>query len=120
MTDAGPPDPLVTETVRRLSRPGVRVERVAADLGVSERQLRRRSHAAVGYGPATLRRVLRFRRFVSSVDHIGEAADLAWLAAKTGYADQAHLTRESTRLAGLPPAALARVRHHGLVDNRPE
>ena len=120
MTDAGPPDPLVTETVRRLSRPGVPVERVAADLGVSERQLRRRCRAAVGYGPATLRRVLRFRRFVSSVDQTGEAADLAWLAAKTGYADQAHLTRESTRLAGLPPAALARVRHHGLVDNRPE
>ena len=36
-------------------------------------------------------------------------------AAKTGYADQAHLTRESTRLAGLSPAALARVRHHGLI-----
>jgi transcriptional regulator GlxA family with amidase domain len=88
------------------------VEKMAADLGVSERQLRRRSRAAVGYGPATLRRVLRFRRFVSSVDQAGEAADLAWLAAKTGYADQAHLTRESTRLAGLPPAALARVRHH--------
>lgn len=120
MTEAGPPDPLVTETVRRLSRPGVRVERVAADLGVSERQLRRRCRAAVGYGPATLRRVLRFRRFVSSVDRIGEAADLAWLAAKTGYADQAHLTRESTRLAGLPPAALARARHHGLMDNRSE
>jgi AraC-like DNA-binding protein len=33
--------------------------------------------------------------------------DLAWLAAETGYADQAHLTRECVRLAGLPPAALA-------------
>ena len=120
MTDAGPPDPLVTETVRCLSRPGAQVETVAADLGVSERQLHRRCRAAVGYGPATLRRVLRFRRFVSSVDQIGEAADLAWLAAKTGYADQAHLTRESTRLAGLPPAALARVRHQGLMDDRPE
>ncbi len=32
--------------------------------------------------------------------------DLAGLAATAGYADQAHLTRESRRLAGLPPAAL--------------
>jgi AraC-like DNA-binding protein len=32
--------------------------------------------------------------------------DLARLAADTGYADQAHLTHECVRLAGLPPAAL--------------
>ncbi len=36
------------------------------------------------------------------------AADLASLAFRLGYADQAHLTRETTRLAGLPPAALAK------------
>jgi hypothetical protein len=28
------------------------------------------------------------------------------MALDAGYADQAHLTRECTRLAGLPPAAL--------------
>jgi AraC-like DNA-binding protein len=108
---AGPPDPLVAQAARRLGAPSARVENVAADLGVSERQLHRRCRAGVGYGPATLRRVLRFRRFVSSIDRTGVPADLARLAAETGYADQAHLTRESTRLAGLPPAALARVRH---------
>jgi hypothetical protein len=32
--------------------------------------------------------------------------DLARLAAEHGYADQAHLTNECARLAGLPPAAL--------------
>ena len=32
--------------------------------------------------------------------------DLARLAFEAGYADQAHLTRECSRLAGLPPAAL--------------
>ena len=56
-------------------------------------------------------RVLRFRRFLSRIDEAGAAADLAGLAAEAGYADQAHLTRESTRLAGLTPAALARARH---------
>jgi hypothetical protein len=32
------------------------------------------------------------------------------VAVEAGYADQAHLTRESVRLAGLPPAALIRAR----------
>ncbi len=116
MLGAGPPDPLVVETARRLGSPQVRVESIAWDLGVSERQLRRRCRAAAGYGPATLRRVLRFRRFVSSIDAdsaAGKSADLAQLATETGYADQAHLTRDCTRLAGLPPAGLARVRHLG-------
>jgi transcriptional regulator GlxA family with amidase domain len=93
---------------------------MAADLGVSERHLYRRCRAAVGYGPATLRRVLRFRRFVSGIDQTAASPDLARLATETGYADQAHLTRESTRLAGLPPAALARARRHGRADDQHE
>ena len=36
-----------------------------SDLGVSERQLRRRFVDAVGYGPKTLARVLRFQRFLA-------------------------------------------------------
>jgi AraC-like DNA-binding protein len=57
-----------------------------------------------------LQRVLRFRRFVSRIDARPEVLDLAALAAETGYADQAHLTRECARLSGLTPAALARLR----------
>jgi len=57
-----------------------------------------------------LHRVLRFRRFVSLIDEAGAAADLAGAAAEAGYADQAHLSRETSRLAGLPPGALARAR----------
>ena len=120
-----PADPLVTEAARLLGSPSARAGDVASRLGVGERQLLRRCRAAVGYGPATLRRVLRFRRFVTRLDagearpgraHVSAALGgagelggpgLAWLAAETGYADQAHLTRECVRLAGLPPAALA-------------
>ena len=104
-----PPDPLVVGAARLLARPGARADTVATRLGIGERQLRRRCQAAVGYGPRTLARVLRFRRFLSRVD-ADDAADLAAIAVEAGYADQAHLTRESTRLAGLPPAALARSR----------
>jgi hypothetical protein len=45
------------------------------------------------YGPKTLQRVLRFRRFVSRIDACPDILDLATLAAEAGYADQAHLTR---------------------------
>jgi uncharacterized protein DUF6597/helix-turn-helix protein len=68
---------------------------------IGDRQLRRRFLDAVGYGPKTLERILRFQRFLSL-----EGTDLARRALDAGYADQAHLTRECTRLAGLPPAAL--------------
>lgn len=83
---------------RRVGRPGSRVGAVSSSLGVSERQLLRRFRDAVGYGPKTLDRVLRFQRFLAlggpgPAGGSGEA--LAGLAASAGYADQAHLTRES-------------------------
>ena len=116
MVTGAPPDPLVAAAARQLARPGaeaggvVQVSSVARDLGISERQLHRRCVAAVGYGPVLLRRVLRFRQFVSRIDAGAACGDLGVLAAEAGYADQAHLTRESRDLAGLPPAALARLR----------
>jgi AraC-like DNA-binding protein len=100
------PDPLVAAAAPRVAER--EIAGVARDLGVSERQLRRRFHAAAGYGPKTLARVLRFRRFVAAVDRGRD--DLAALAFEAGYADQAHLTRETTRLAGVPPAAFVRAR----------
>jgi AraC-like DNA-binding protein len=109
MVTERPPDRLVLEATRLLGRPGARAELVAGQLGIGERQLRRRCQAAVGYGPRMLNRVLRFRRFVSRIDAGGDF-DLATIAAEAGYADQAHLTRESSELAGLTPAALARAR----------
>ena len=108
------PDPAVTCATGLLHDPRARAEDVAAEVGLSMRQLRRRCHAAVGYGPKTLQRVLRFRRFLSRIDAAiqrgQDVADLAVLAAEAGYADQAHLTRECGRLSGLTPAALARQR----------
>jgi AraC-like DNA-binding protein len=90
-----------------LARPGADVQEVARAVGLSERQLRRRFEAAIGYGPATLTRVLRFQRFLRLANAPGAVgAPLARLAAEAGYADQAHLARECRRLAGLPPSAL--------------
>jgi AraC-like DNA-binding protein len=99
-------DPLVRGAVQVLARAPTPVGRLADDLALSERQLERRFRESVGYGPKTLQRVLRFRRFLSALD---DEHDLARLAYSSGYADQAHLTRESRRLAGLSPAELRRL-----------
>ena len=103
-------DPLVRAAAQRAARSRAPVEALGPALGLSERQLRRRFADAVGYGPKTLQRILRFQRFLALARRPGPAAagslDLARLAAEAGYADQAHLTRECRRLAGLPPAAL--------------
>jgi AraC-like DNA-binding protein len=105
----GAPDRAMARAAVLLRNPAARAEAVAAEVGLSERQFRRRSQAAVGYSPKTLQRVLRFHRFVRLLD-AAPAPDLAALAADAGYADQAHLTRECSALSGYTPAALARVR----------
>jgi AraC-like DNA-binding protein len=89
------------------------VAAVGDALGISERQLRRRFADAVGYGPKTLARVLRFQRFLAlaagedrAAAARGGSGDLAGLAFAAGYADQAHLTRECRQLSGRTPAEL--------------
>jgi AraC-like DNA-binding protein len=102
------PDPLVLAATRRLGFPGSRIDRLAESLGISDRQLRRRFHESVGYGPKTLDRVLRFRRLVAQAGSVAAGeSDLARVAADLGYADQAHMTRDCLRLSGLTPVGLA-------------
>ena len=96
-----------------LADPRIAVEEVAKETALSVRQLRRRFHAAVGYGPKTLQRVLRFHEFVKRMDDSGFTADLGVVAADLGYSDQAHLTRECARMAGVTPGALATIRRPG-------
>jgi AraC-like DNA-binding protein len=98
------PDPLVRAAVGWLGRPDARVAALARTAAISERQLQRRFRATVGYGPKTLQRVLRFQRLVGSLGRDG--AGLSRHAADAGYADQAHLTRETRELAGVTPVEL--------------
>jgi transcriptional regulator GlxA family with amidase domain len=108
--DAVPPDPLVAAAVAWLERDPAAAGRVGAlgpTVGLGERQLRRRFQAGVGYGPKTLARVLRFQRLLALLrDDRGGRPSLAEVAVRAGYADQAHMTAECTRLAGRSPAAL--------------
>jgi transcriptional regulator GlxA family with amidase domain len=101
---AAPPDRAVQAAAVRLLGPGERVDELASSLGFSERQLRRRFLDAVGYGPKTLQRVLRLRRFLAQA--VGSSDGLARAAIDAGYADQAHLSRECRALTGLTPVEL--------------
>lgn len=82
---------------------GANVTDVARRIGWSSRTLQRQCGAVYGYGPATLRRILRFRRAVRLLD---DGAATAHAATVAGYADQPHLHREVRNLTGMPLAAL--------------
>ena len=116
----GAPDPAMARAAVLLRNPAARAEAVAAEVGLSERQFRRRSQAAAGYSPKTLQRVLRFNRFVRLLDAAPPPPDLAALAAEGGYADQAHLTRECSAFSGFTPANLAKVRRTRQQDTGQE
>jgi AraC-like DNA-binding protein len=102
-------DPAVSQAAAMLASPAARAEEVADQVGLSARQFRRRFHAAAGYGPKTMQRVLRFQRFVRLLD-AGQGTNLAAAAARAGYADQSHLSRDCAALSGLTPGVLARAR----------
>lgn len=74
-------------------------------LHMSERSLRRRFDENFGYGPKTLDRILRYQRF-RRLYAASSGTPTALLALDAGYADQAHLVRESRRLTGLTPRGL--------------
>ncbi|MBK3645243.1 helix-turn-helix domain-containing protein [Streptomyces sp. MBT33] len=92
------PDPLLRHLVAALDA-GRPVGRAADELGLTARQLHRRSLVAFGYGPKTLARVLRLQRAVGMAR---QGVPFAETAARTGFADQAHLARDVKELAGVP------------------
>ena len=100
----GPADRLPRQVVAALAA-GRSVAATADALGLSPRQLHRRSLTAFGYGPKTLAGVLRLRRALALA---GDGMPFAQVAAQAGYADQAHLARDVRELAGMPLGELLR------------
>ncbi|SCK40035.1 helix-turn-helix transcriptional regulator [Streptomyces sp. WMMB 322] len=95
LTGRGPsPNGRAAELLAR----GRSVAAVAGELGLSERQLHRRCLDAFGYGPKTLARVLRMQ---DALRLSAGGMPPAEVAAVSGYADQAHLSREVKALAGV-------------------
>ncbi|MGE0025758.1 MAG: helix-turn-helix domain-containing protein [Thermoleophilia bacterium] len=78
---------------------------VARELGWSHRRLIAAFRDEVGLPPKRVARIARFER-ARAVLAADPSADLAGVAARCGYADQAHLSREVRELAATTPARL--------------
>ncbi|BCH01732.1 AraC family transcriptional regulator [Mesorhizobium loti] len=82
-----------------------RISAIAEKLGWSRKHLAGSFSNAIGIGPKTLSRIVRFNRALGLSRQ--QTADWADIAADCGYADQAHLVREFRDLAGETPTALS-------------
>jgi AraC-like DNA-binding protein len=76
---------------------------LAGQAGISRRQFERRFREQVGLSPRVFGRIVRFQRAFRALGMESGAA----IAARCGYADQAHLVREMRRFGGQAPSALA-------------
>jgi len=83
------------------------VAELARNLGISERHLRTLFTDEIGLSPKHFARLLRVRR----VAELARDSDLAELAPRAGYYDQAHMTTDFRRIMGVPPGAYAAGRY---------
>jgi AraC-like DNA-binding protein len=79
------------------------VRRLAARLGLGERQVERELRRHVGLGPKMLLRIARFQRALA-IARADETLTWSAVAARAGYFDQAHLTHEFRRFAACTPS----------------
>lgn len=88
------------------SRGRAPVTGLADAVGVTPRHLTTLFRQEVGHSPKTVAMLMRFQhataRIAESARRYGRV-DLARVATATGYSDQAHMTREFVRFAGVPP-----------------
>jgi AraC-like DNA-binding protein len=105
MADRGrEPDPLVEWVWRQLQASGgrVRIADLVAKSGWSHRHVISRFRDHVGVTPKIAANVVRFERAAAAL--VSQRWSLAEVAARYGYADQSHLTRDFVRFAGNTPA----------------
>jgi AraC-like DNA-binding protein len=109
---AGEPDPeyaALLEVVATMlaDRSLVRVGQVEGACGLGTRSLQRLFARYVGVSPKWVLARYRMHDVVTALDE-GYAGSLADLAAQHGWFDQAHFTREFTRLVGVTPGEYRR------------
>jgi AraC-like DNA-binding protein len=105
--EAGPPvDPEVAFAWEQMATNGgrVRVERLAADVGWSRKQLWSRFRSQIGITP---KRAAQLIRFDHATHRLAAGHSAAMVAAESGYADQSHLHRDVMAFAGVTPTAVA-------------
>jgi AraC-like DNA-binding protein len=87
-----------------------RVDALADELSLSPRGLRKRFAVDLGLSPKLW---LQLGRFDAALRGLGGGDGLAELAARHGYADQAHMNSEFRRFCGKPPGEYLRLRKQG-------
>lgn len=103
---ADPLDRAVRRATARLAAdPTLKVDALAAEVGVSRQYLGRIFARDVGVSPKTFARVARVQRLVLAIR--AGRRDWTRLAADLGFADQAHLVHDARALTGLTPTELA-------------
>lgn len=82
----------------------------AAEVGRSVRSLERRIGTWAGNPMRTLRRMYRAEQTFLDSRAATDGANVSWanIAQRAGYADQAHLCRETREITGMSPTQLAR------------
>ncbi|MET0405533.1 MAG: helix-turn-helix transcriptional regulator [Cystobacter sp.] len=96
---------LARRAIRLLEGDEVRVERVAEQLGVTARHLRRAFTESVGIGPKDFARSVRLRR---AMQLAATSKDWGRIALEAGYYDQAHLIGDFRELVGFTPSAFVK------------
>jgi AraC-like DNA-binding protein len=111
------PSPEIEFAYRRLarSRGGTPIAALAKDIGWSRKHLVNRFRSELGLAPKPIARLMRFHE-ACRLAQTEASGGWAAIAAESGYADQAHLAREFSDLAGEPPTAWAR--RQALIDAR--
>lgn len=100
-------DPIVRKSILAITASfgTIPINSIAADLAISERQFTRRFQASVGITPKQFSRIRRFRTSAGNLLK-PEPDQWAQVAYDSGYADQAHLSREFLELGGSTPTKL--------------
>jgi AraC-like DNA-binding protein len=105
------PDLAVSAALRTLrSWPVVSLRELAAQLGLSHKQMLARFDCRVGMTPKVTSRIFRFQKALTAANAATTTPDWSDLAVDCGYYDQAHLIHEFQQLAGLTPSQYLRGR----------
>ena len=99
--------PAVAHAIARLGD-GEDIAEIVDETGYSHRRFLTLFRESVGLAPKRYGRVRRVTRVLEEL-RLTPSASWAQLAAAAGYADQAHLTRELSEIAGVTPGEYRRV-----------
>jgi AraC-like DNA-binding protein len=103
------------KAMRLLASGRFSVRTTAERIGISERQLERRSLELTGISPKTLSSISRFQRAIAK--HQSGFGNWLKIAHEVGYYDQMHLIRSFRELGGGPPTEVMKeIKHQHLIS----